>query len=181
MFSRFKLFTYSKLKLTMRLLAVMIFLVPVSYCIAMNTTDYTTVKGEFLTNQQLVQNLLQHPKCVVERGNNFVIKVHLSETKSLFRTESRYVKELLIELENIPSNQQRISVPSEIVSMCYQEGRQSLVFECYEGEGSIQFEEVDTNKRQIKGSLNLLVNNTLDLADVERSKELNYHFELKIK
>jgi hypothetical protein len=172
-----------KSKLISWFVGSIIVVVPVSYCIAMNSTDFKTIKGKFLTNQKLTQNLSQHPRCVAEVGNNFVIKVHLTETNSLslFRTESRYVTELLIELENMPYNQQRISVPSEIVSMCYKEGRQSLIFEAYEGQGWIQFEEVDTNKKQIKGNLNLVVNNTIHLENIEETKELNYHLNLKIE
>jgi hypothetical protein len=161
--------------------ALILLLSTITSCMAMNSNDYTSVKGEFLTRQKLAQNLNENPKCVVEVGNNFIIKVNLTETKNFLKTESSYVKELLIELKDIPSSQQRIIVPDNIVSMCYQEGVQYLVFEAYQGQGWIDFEEVDINKKKITGKLNLSLINLIDSADLEKTKNLQYHLQLQIK
>jgi hypothetical protein len=161
--------------------ALILLLSTITSCIVMNSNNYTSVKGELLTKQKITRNLNEHPKCVVEVGNNFIIKVNLTETKALFRTESRYVQELLIELKDIPSSQQRIIVPDNIVSMCYQEGFQYLVFEAYQGQGWIDFEEVNINKKKITGNLNLSLINLIDSADLEKIKSLHYHLHLQIK
>lgn len=141
-------------------------------CSSRNIQNMKNPKAELLKKQQISSNF---DGCGLEDGENFIFYFIKKKTTRLFRTENKYIEELLIEFRSLPQEPTSIDLTESQLRVCYKAGGQNLDFMDDKPEGSILINTI--SEKKITGSINLKVNNQMFENE---SRNLCFNFQIKL-
>ncbi|MCB9232857.1 MAG: hypothetical protein H6581_14390 [Bacteroidia bacterium] len=135
----------------LRISALMIALFAFSW-LGMRLAD-SKIKGTFFPDSQLHQNDEGIPHCAIDSGAGMVMELTQLYRNDLFLSEEKNTLRLRIHFATPPVAGQKYSLPTPGVTVCYREEGKLLMFESYNGLGTLQFNSISDKK--IAGKIDL--------------------------